>query len=310
VMNLLLAAAAGGAVLAAWAGSRRLRRRSEAASVYRRLGAGLRLGDRPRAPLLEGVASRVEATSWGRYLAQHAARSYPGIVFSDALAWLVSGSIAGALVGWLLFGGGPPAVLSALAGPVVVDRALARHEGRRARRREHQLPEALFVQSAALRAGNSLVSSLRAVAGDVSEPLSGEISDVLRELDLGVSLDAALESMVARIGGRDVDLWVTAMLVHRQTGGNLAGVSEALAARMRERADMRAELRTLTAQGRLSGVVVAVAPLVFFAVLSVTSREQMAVLYSTPLGLVLLMTGLAMEVLGFLWIRRILRIKE
>lgn len=308
--NLVWATVAGSSVLAAWAGLRRLRRRSEASSALRRLGGGLRIAESRRVPLLDGVASRVKATAWGHRLAQHAARSYPGIVFSDALAWLVSGAVGGGLIGWLLFGGGPPAILTALAGPIVVDRSLAKHEGRRAFRIEHQLPEALFVQSAALRSGNSLVGSLRAAGDDVSEPLSDEISEVMRELDLGVSLDAALESMATRVGGRDVDLWVTAMLVHRQTGGNLAGVTESLATRMRERADLRAELRTLTAQGRLSGIVVAAAPLVFFAVLSVTSREQMAVLYSTPLGLLLLTCGLAMEALGFLWIRRILRVKE
>ena len=121
-------------------------------------------------------------------------------------------------------------------------------------------------------------------------------------------VEEALEQFAARTSSRDMDLWVDAMLIHRQTGGSLARVVESLASRVTQRINLRSEIRALTAQGRMSGLVVSAAPLVFFLVLSIGSREQMEVLYTTPLGWVILIAGLTMNALGLLWIKLVLRI--
>ena len=132
---------------------------------------------------------------------------------------------------------------------------------------------------------------------------------MLAEVDFGRPLEESLERFSARVPSRDVDMWVTAMLVHRQTGGNLAGVMEASAQRVSQRLQLRSEIRAMTAQGRLSGLVVAVAPLVFFFLLSIGSREQMEFLFTSALGLTILVAGLTMNVVGMLWIRHALRIR-
>ncbi|MGH2667654.1 MAG: type II secretion system F family protein, partial [bacterium] len=222
--------------------------------------------------------------------------------------WM-GGVAGGAVAGLAVFGRGPLALACALGGPPLVDRLLVRWQGRRGLRLDRQLPEALELQASALRAGHSLVGSLRTLALELHPPLAAEIGRAAAEIDLGGPVDQALGGLSERIGSRDAGLWVTAMLVHRQTGGNLAALIDGLAGRVRERFRMRAELQALTAQGRLSGAIVALAPLAFFAFLSVASRDQMRVVFGRPVGMAVLVVGLAMELAGFAWIRSILRVR-
>jgi tight adherence protein B len=230
-------------------------------------------------------------------------------LFSDVLAWGLAAMLAGSLLGLLVFGRGLPAILVAIAAPILADRILIRVRGSRAARIEKQLADALALQASALRAGQSLIRSLRIVIEGVKPPLRDELERMSNHLDLGMPVDQALEQFAARTASKDVDLWVDAMLVHRQTGGNLANVMESLSTRVSQRINLRSEIRALTAQGRLSGLVVAGAPVAFFVVLSIGSREQMEVLYTTPMGLVILFTGLTFNGLGLLWIKMVLRIK-
>jgi len=261
-----------------------------------------------RTPVLEGFAKRVGETKVGARLRLHVDRSHPDLSFSDALTWGMATSIGGWLVGSFLFG--PPiSWLAGFAAPVVADRVKVRLSGRRIQRIEHQLPEALALQSSALRAGHSLVRSLQIVASQTKSPLGQELTRAARQIEVGSSFDVAVAELIARTPSRDLELWVTALTVHRVTGGDLAGALEALASQVRERGHVRAEVRALTAQGRLSGLVVAIAPIAFFLLLSVTSKEQMRILYTTPVGFFCLAAGAAMEVLGFLWIRSILKVK-
>lgn len=306
--DLLVAAGAGICVAMLVRALRMVKARGSRSKVLTRLGVAVSNDDeakQERSPLLAGIAARLEGTRLHRM----ASERHPALLFSDYLALLLIGAIGGGIAGSILFGSAMTTVIAACLGPPAADRIALQMASRRSQKLEQQLPEALALQAAALRAGRSTLGSLRSVGSDVSGKLKEEIERVIRQVDLGGSLDQALEGLVRRSRSKDVEIWVTAMLVHRQTGGNLATVIDSLSERVRERAHMRAELRALTAQGRLSGIVIAIAPIAFFLVLSVTAREQMRVIYSTSLGLTLLIIGLSMEALGFLWIRRILRVK-
>ncbi|MCA1840381.1 MAG: type II secretion system F family protein [Actinomycetota bacterium] len=262
-----------------------------------------------RRSLLEPMALAFGNTWAGQRLRIYSEREHPGAAFSEVFTYVLIGLVGGFVVGVAVFGISPPSILSSLGGPVVIDFFAKRHHGRRTARLEQQLPASLALQASSLRAGRSLVHSLRDLSADAKAPLSDELERVLREIDLGGRFEDAVGSMSSRAASRDFDLWVMAMLLHRTSGGDLTTVLDALASRLRERSHTRSEVMSLTAQGRLSGLVVALAPIAFFVFLSVTAREQMKVLYSTPLGFVLLVAGLTMEILGFMWIRWIVRVR-
>lgn len=289
----------------------KLMQRAESARMLQRLGVGSRAEVPPRArrALLGGAAERLRATRIGNRLASYAEKAHPSLPFSDVVALLLASAVAGGLAGRALFGGSALAFAGALAGPVALDRFGVRIGVRRTLRLEQQLPDALALQAAALRAGHSIVRSLRVVAGESRPPLRDEVSLTLGDIDIGRSLDESIRRMTKRMPSRDFGLWVTAMQVQRVTGGDLSKVLESLASQIRDRAHMRAEVRALTAQARLSGMVVALAPAAFFLLLSVTARQQMRILYTTPLGLLLLALGISMQVAGFVGIRWILRVK-
>lgn len=299
-------------ILIAFSRLRKMRGRRETFVVMERLGGPLDVSDRPapeRRALLEGFAKRFSRTSLGRRVSAYAGANHAHTSFSDFLAIMMSSLIAGFMLGNLVFGRSPLVLVAAVAGPLTADRIMIRRHGRRTARIEQQLPQALHLQASALRAGHSLVRSLRVMASEVKPPLADEVGEAVREIDLGEQIEVALNNFGDRNPSRDIDLWLTALQVHRTTGGNLATTIDSLASRLRERSHLRGELRSLTAQGRLSGIVVAFAPLVFFIFLSATSREEMQILYSTPLGLTLLAAGMTMEAAGFVWIRRILRVR-
>lgn len=300
-----------GAVVGLAAGCRALAGDREAARMLGRLGiAPARRGPRsPDSPLLEGMAQRITGRPWGARLKVWAEARHPGVPFSEVLAVGLAALLGAWLLGLLLFDGLLAATAAAVFAPMAVHRVFVRLHGSRAARLEKQLPEALALQAGALRAGQSLTQSLGVLREQTRAPLQEELGRVLGEVELGAPLDEALESLSARITSRDLDMWVTSMLVHRQTGGNLAGVIDGSSHRISERLLLRSEVRAMTAQGRLSGLVVAVAPLAFFLLLSAGSRDQMDFLFTTAVGLSLLVTGVTMNVLGMLWIRRALRVQ-
>lgn len=314
VMDLIVAASAAVGILGCAGALSFVLRRSEGARALARLppvqaGSGARRKRHERRALLASFAEWFRKTGAGARFAAYVTRAHPHVAFSDAIAMSLASLIAGFLLGTVIFSRGPLVLVTAAAGPVVLDRIVARSGNRRTSRVEQQLPETLALQASALRAGHSTVRSLRIAAAEIEAPLGEEVELAVSEIDLGSSLDHSLMRLAARVASKDVDLWVTAMLVHRVTGGNLSTILDALAARVRERAHVRGEIRALTAQGRLSGTVVAAAPLAFFVLLSVTSRDQMQILYSTPVGFVLLALGLGLIGAGFAWIRWIVRIK-
>lgn len=296
--SVLLAVVLGRRIMAARTFTRAVGRLGVVAPVERR-----------RRAMLAGPAARFAATRPGAALESYATQMHPQVAFSDVVAWLCCGFVGGALAGAALFPRSPLIVATTIAGPVVLDR-VAKARGSRARRKlAEELPDALQLQAAALRAGHSVASSLSAVASELGGGLGDELKLVTRSLAMGEPLDAALAAMQRRVVNRDIDMWVTAMLVHRVSGGNLTAIISSLGQRIRQRQHLRAEVRALTAQTRLSGAVVASAPAAFFVILSITSREQMQVLFTTRIGWLLLLVGGAMQTLGYLWIRRIAKVR-
>jgi len=144
---------------------------------------------------------------------------------------------------------------------------------------------------------------------DVPAPIAQEFGWTIRDINLGSTVEEALKRMSARAGSDDLDMMVTAILVQRQVGGNLAVVLDNISETIRERIRIKQEIRTLTAQGRMSGLIIGLLPVALFALLVVINPEYISTLTDSTIGMVLLAGALGSELLGLLIIRRIIDIK-
>jgi tight adherence protein B len=224
------------------------------------------------------------------------------------LAATISLAAVGAILGWRL--AGPVGSLAGLVGGGgAIEWTLARRRARRREDLELQLREAVMALVAGVRAGLSIRRALEEATRDAEEPLRTYLRDLLRRLEVGEPLEAAMAGLASEIDSSEVALLVATLGVHQRTGGELPTMLEEVAAIIGQRVDARRRVRALTAQGRASGAVLAVLPVAFVTLLSGTSGDGLGAFYRSPLGSGLLLAGLVCEALGFLWIRRIVRIE-
>jgi tight adherence protein B len=202
-----------------------------------------------------------------------------------------------------------PATLLAL-GFLAVPFLYVRH--RRAKRLgklEQQIPEALGMMVSALRVGHSLTASLGAVSQDSPEPIGGEIRKCFEEQNYGVDLRTALINLTNRAPIQDLRIFVAAVLVQKESGGNLAEVLEKVAQTTRERFRLKKQISVHTAQGRMTGWVLSLLPVGLGFAMYLMNPEGMSVLWKTPVGLKMLYTSVGMDIIGALIIRKIVAIR-
>jgi tight adherence protein B len=222
------------------------------------------------------------------------------------LGVVVAAALLGAMFGWRL--AGPVGLLGGLAAGVgVVEWRLSRARDRRVECLEIQLREAVMALAAGVRAGLSVRRAFDDAVRDAEEPMRAHLSEVLRRVEMGAPLEGAMAALASDVDSSEARLLVTALTVHQRTGGELPAMLEEVASIIDQRLDSRRQVRALTAQGRASGAVLAVLPVAFVTLLSGTSGDGLGAFYRSPLGAGLLLTGLTLEGLGFLWIRRIVR---
>jgi tight adherence protein B len=173
---------------------------------------------------------------------------------------------------------------------------------------ESELPEAIDLLGRAIRAGHPLSSGMKMVADETGEPISGEFRRTFEENRFGVPFDDAIQEMSDRVDIVDVRILVTAILIQREVGGNLAEVLDNLASVIRARFTIRRQLRVYTAQGRMSGYVLAALPIVVGTIIYLLNPEYGRLMFVHPLGRVLLGVAVIMQIIGFLWIRKIINI--
>lgn len=168
-----------------------------------------------------------------------------------------------------------------------------------------QLPDALMALSSSLRAGGSLAVSLEKLVEEQRPPLSQEFELFLREQRMGVDFDTALEHMAQRIAHPDFNLVVAGMRISREVGGNLAGILETQVDILRSKSMMEGKIRSLTAQGKLQGLVMTFLPVILAAILYFMEPDAMSLLFTTHAGWAVLGLIAVMESLGYLAISRI-----
>jgi tight adherence protein B len=184
-----------------------------------------------------------------------------------------------------------------------------RRRTRRLNAFEEMLPESIDLVGRALRAGHPLTAGLKMAADDGSEPVAGEFRRVFEEQRFGLPLQESLLGMADRVNLVDVRILVTAILIQREVGGNLAEILDNLAAVVRARFTIRRQLRVYTAQGRMTGYLLAALPLILFTILYTLNPSYMSILFTDPVGKLLILVAVSMQLVGFLWIRKIINIE-
>ncbi len=174
---------------------------------------------------------------------------------------------------------------------------------------QRQLADCLSLVANSLRAGFSFLQTMEIISREMEPPMSTEFERVMRDTSLGKSLDEALHDMDERVGNADFSLVVTAVLIQQQVGGNLATILDTIRSTITERIRIRREVNTLTAQGKMSGIVLACIPVALALFFYITSPEYLTPLLTTDIGKVAIIGTVFLVIVGFIIIRKIVDIK-
>jgi tight adherence protein B len=179
---------------------------------------------------------------------------------------------------------------------------------RRFDRFQQNLPEALDLMVSALRAGHSLIAAMGLVARECADPVGGEFRACFDEQNYGLELKAALDNMLNRMPLQDLKITATAIMIQKESGGNLAEVLDKTAHVIRERFRLKREVQVHTAQGRLTGWILSLLPIALGTALYFVNPDMMSILWHKPIGIKLIWTAIGMTILGGLVIRHIVNI--
>lgn len=181
--------------------------------------------------------------------------------------------------------------------------------GGRMKKLDSQLIELLQMVSSSLRAGFGLQQALEASSEQVPDPLSTEIRRAMRDIAMGASVEQALQAMNTRVASPDFDIVITAILIQRQVGGNLAEILDNVAHTMRERERIKGEIATLTAQQKLTGIVIGGIPVGLAGVFFLINKDFIMLLFTEPMGRLMLLGAIVLEGLGAFCIKKIVNIE-
>jgi len=264
----------------------------------------------------------VEQRDFGANLARDLARADLKLKVSEYLfIWVAA--IVGIPVFMYLAGFALPAfqnplllLVGAVVGFFLPRWYVKRRQGKRINQFNKQLPDTITLIANALRAGSSFLQAIELVVREARPPISLEFARVIREVNLGLPFEQALENLVRRVRSEDLELMVTAISIQYTVGGNLAEILDSIAYTIRERVRIKGEIRTLTAQQRMSGYVVAFLPIGLLAFLMIIAPSFMEPMFDAdvaflgiPAGISLMGLGAFMMFIGFLIIRRIVDIE-
>lgn len=217
--------------------------------------------------------------------------------------------VVSGLLGALLFKNFLIVITMAVIGWVTPLFILNRNINKRLKKINSQLGDTIAILSNSLKAGHSFFQAVDSVSRELTGPMADEFAKLQKEISLGVNTEIALENMVNRVGSDDLELMVTAVLIQRQIGGNLAEVLDNISETIRQRIRAKGEIRTLTAQGRMSGWIISLLPFFLAIAISIISPQQMKTLISSPIGIIMIIIALIMEFMGIVFVRKIINIE-
>jgi tight adherence protein B len=217
--------------------------------------------------------------------------------------------LLGAIIGWSASRLSVVALAAAMVGIALPFLKITHDRKKRFEKLDEQLPDAIDVMKRALRAGHPFNSALRLVAEDMSDPIAREFQLTFADINYGNDVRRAILGLLLRVPSVSMMAVVTAILVQKETGGNLAEIFEKISHVIRGRFRFNRKVRTLSAEGRLSAWILSLVPLVLFAVIWITTPSYLPVLLEHATGQKLLIFAGVMAVLGIFWMRKVIRIE-
>ena len=257
-------------------------------------------------PLINRILLKMELAPRLRILLYQANLKWTagGLILMSMASFVIAGYLVYLRTDAILFGVAIGGVIAAAPVLYVLHRRTQRFN-----QFEQGLPEALDLMVSALRAGHSLVAALSLVARESTDPIGGEFRICFDEQNYGLELRTAMENLVTRVPLQDLRIVATAILIQKESGGNLAEVLEKASSLIRDRFRLKRQVRVHTAQGRLTGWILSFLPLILGMLLYLVNPKMLSVLWTTQVGLKLMYVAAAMTVTGGLIIRKIVNME-
>lgn len=250
-------------------------------------------------PVGDWLNTRLEKSSWGGSISRELARADLKLKPGEYLALMVIFAMGVGFVSWYIFGRSIIfAIPGAFVGSMLPRFYVRRQQGQRLIRFNNQLADMLNLMVNGLRAGYSSMQAMEAVSREMPPPISDEFRRVVQELQLGLSMERALDNLLRRIPSDDLDLVVAAMNVQREVGGNLAEILDTISHTIRERVRIKGEIRVLTSQVMYSGRFLAMMPILISLALFALNRPYMMQFFNPETRLI----GIPMLIVGGLMI--------
>ena len=267
---------------------------------------------RPAGSMLQNIASGAWLSGLERELRLADSQLQPGDLITMRVALAGAGFVVTYLAATSMLGtmfGVIAALIVGIVGFQLPQMWLNHRKNQRSSKLEKQLPDTLTFIANSLKAGFGLLQAMSMAADQMEHPISTELSITVHETNVGSSMEEAFTNLSERCQNYDLDLVVTAILIQRSAGGNLSEILENVTETMRERARIKAEIVTLTAQQSLTGIVIALLPVGVGAMFLVISPEYISLLFTETMGRVMLGISVVMETIGIIVIKRILAIE-
>lgn len=267
---------------------------------------GILRSEAPLPRLLEAAFARLPRL---RDLALTLEQAQLGWSVQTFLLLTLGGGVAGVLMGFALTRNFLPVLTFGALGASLPYLHLRRVRKKRFSAFEEQLPEAIDLMGRALRAGHPFSAGIKMVADEIPDPLGMEFRRVYEQHRFGLPLPDGLLSLSDRITLVDLRIFVTAVLIQREVGGNLAEIMDKIAYTTRERFKIRRQIKVHTAQGRMTGYLLALLPILTTLAFLAINRDYILTLVRDPLGHLIIGVILSLQVIGFFWIRKVVDIE-
>jgi len=228
---------------------------------------------------------------------------------AEALFFYAAGLVVLLLLSWLVSGNPIVGIIIAFFAALIPPALLERRRAKRLKDFEAMLPDTLSLLSGTLRAGFSFIQGMEAVANETAEPMRRELQRAFTEAKLGVPVDEALEDVATRMQSEDLRWAVLAIKIQREVGGNLAELLDTVSSTMIERERLRAEIKALTAEGRISAIILGAFPFGMAAILYVVNADYIMTLFESMWGIISLLASMAWAGVGFLWLKKMMAIE-